>query len=114
MAEARNKIAIRRGTTPTVCLHVHADLTDMSVYVSFESLCTLVTKSGDDVTLEPDDEQGWTKVSVTLTQAETLRFKSGTTGDVQIRAAKRNGEVAFASRCGVMTVEKVLQDGIIR
>lgn len=104
---------IRRGTTPTVVIHVPDDITDMNAYVSFQTLCSTVTKAGADVTVEPDDEAGWTKVSTTLTQRDTLSFKSGETCEVQIRAEKRSGEVAVATKCGNLLVGKVLQDGVI-
>ena len=112
--DTRPKFTIRRGSTPTLRLHVHEDITDMNPYVSFESLCTLVTKSGEDVTLEPDDEEGWTKVTTTLTQQDTLSFKSGETCEVQVRAAKLNGEVAIATKCAYLLIGKVLDDAVIR
>ena len=67
-------MAVARGTTPTFELtftDAQLDLTQMeNVYVTFQSGRNTLTKKGEDLTVEEK------KISVWLTQAETLAFAS--------------------------------------
>ena len=72
-------MGVPRGTTPTFSLTLtDVDLTQAdSVYVTFAQGRTVITKTGDDLTVSA------TAIEVALSQEETLRFYSG---HVQIQA----------------------------
>lgn len=99
----------RRGTTPTVTLAVDAlDLTTLqSIYVTFRQGAALLTKrSGEDgVTVEPH------RVTVRLSQADTLAFRDGRV-QVQLRALAPDG-TALASGIATCTALEILLDGEI-
>lgn len=97
---------MRRGTTPTFSFRVDADLTDWDIYITFEQKRHLFTKK--DVTIAP--ENGGSKISLTLTQEETLAFKPGP-AKAQIRAVKDG--VAVASAYFDFIVSDILLDGVI-
>ena len=73
-------MAISKGTTPTVICTFNQpdlDLTQANnVYVTFTSNLKVITKSGDDLFVEPN------RVSVYLNQADTLSLQ---TKDVKIQ-----------------------------
>lgn len=74
-------MAVSKGTTPTViCVFNEPDL-DLTlannVYVTFTSNLRTVTKSGEDLTVEPN------RIIVSLSQADTLSFQID---DVEIQA----------------------------
>ena len=99
----------RRGTTPTVTLAVDTlDLTTLqSIYVTFRQGAALLTKrSGEDgVTVEPH------RVTVRLSQADTLAFRDGRV-QVQLRALAPDG-TALASGIATCTALEILLDGEI-
>lgn len=67
-----------RATTPTIRFNVPVDLTEAtSVYATFEQGDLKVTKTDTDLTITSE------YVDVYLTQAETLKFTTGTT-DAQL------------------------------
>lgn len=65
-----------RGTTPTFKLTIsdnNVDLTQAyNVYATFKQLSTVITKTGEDITISPQE------VDIYLTQEESLQFSSGT------------------------------------
>lgn len=74
-------MSVPKGTTPTViCVFNKPDL-DLTlannVYVTFTSNLRTVTKSGEDLTVEPN------RIIVRLSQADTLSFQID---DVEIQA----------------------------
>lgn len=66
-------MGVSRGTTPTVILQFDEESVDLTtaknVYVTFKSNLKTITKSGDDLDVEPHS------ISVHLTQADTLSFQ---------------------------------------
>ncbi len=66
---------MRRFTTETYSTEVDADLSAAEVYVTFTQDDTILTLSGDAVTVETVD--GKSTVSVTLTPEQTAGFEAG-------------------------------------
>jgi hypothetical protein len=107
---------MRRGTTPTITVTVDADISDMTIYLTFKSGCTEIVKSDDDLTVTTETAQSGdvsTIIETTLTQEDTLAFKSGKDCEVQIRAVKQDGEVAVATTIGTIPVKRILQEGVL-
>lgn len=102
---------MRRGTTPTFTVTVDADITAYLIYLTFKDGDYMLTKTNDDLTIAVDE--GVTSIDVTLTQAETLAFKSGSTVDVQIRAVDANGATAIATTIGSVSVDRILLGGVL-
>ena len=98
-----------RGTTPTITLTVNeVDLTDLkSVYVTFCQSGKMLTKRKGDEGVEITEHT----VSVLLSQEETLKFCPGT-AEVQLRGLT-NGDNAFATNVGRVTVKEVLLKEVI-
>ena len=97
----------RRGSTPTNTFTVNVDLREAKIYVSYsQDGEILVEKTGDD--LEVDE----TSIVVHLTQAETLRFKTGSVS-IQIRYVMPD-ESADASNIMTVSSERILKDGEIK
>ena len=66
---------MRRGTTDTLTIKVNAeDLTDSTIYATMEQDNYIVTKKNPPVTYEDDVST----VTVSMTQAESLKFNPGT------------------------------------
>ena len=103
---------MRRGTTPTITVHVDADITDLNVYLAFRVGSKLLVKSGNDLTVTAGENNS-TDISVTLTQEDTLGFNAGGDCEVQIRAEKLDGAVAIATTIGTIPVRRILQNGYI-
>lgn len=106
---------MRRGTTPTITANVMANISEMAIHLAFKVGCKTIVKSGDDLTVVLDEsgEEPITKVSVTLTQAETLSMKAESKCEVQIRAVEANGNVAIATTIGSIPVKRILEEGVI-
>lgn len=109
---------MRRGTTPTVVLTVTnddgtaCDLTGAELYVTFqEQGCNGVeiTKDGEDVAAEVVGKA--TKLTVSLTQEETLSFSENYSVRVQVRA-KMDGR-ALASTIASFSAGEILKEGEI-
>jgi len=111
---------MRRGTTPTVTLTVTngdgspCDLTDADVYVTFREVggngFSKTFRDGDDgvdIALEGDASV----ISITMTQADTLRFHAGRKVRVQVRS-KAMG-IAQATTIEEFMAEEILLDGEI-
>ena len=74
-------------TTPTLHLTVEdIDITAHEVYVSLEQGRTEVTKTGSDLSMTAETEQGHTNtyIDVMLTQEESASFNWGRPCDVQV------------------------------
>lgn len=108
--------SITRGTTPQVELVVvNADYTEYTVYLSFKTpkMRQPIVKTNEQFsTFEYDDSTGRTLIICPLTQEETLSMEVGAC-EVQIRAIKEGGTKAKATKVGVLTVERVIQEGVL-
>lgn len=74
-------------TTPTLYLTVEdLDITSHEVYVSLEQGRTELTKSGSDISMHSETEQGKTNtyIEVLLSQEETAMFNWSRPCDVQV------------------------------
>ena len=100
---------MRRGTTPTVTITVHGcDLSEFeTIFVTFRQGTTLLDKTGGDLEIEGN------KISVLLTQLDTLIFDSSKrTVEIQIRAVNEGG-VAVASNIRQIPIDAILKEGVI-
>ena len=103
---------MRRGTTPTFNIVVNADLTGYVLYLAFrQAENVMLIKTDDELAVDVDD--GKTYIDVTLTQEETLAFNPPNCIEIQLRAVTPGGSVAVASTIASVSVERVLQDGVL-
>lgn len=100
-----------RGTTPTEPIIVDMDLSQYTIYLTFECGDTTITKTGDDLSVSVDD--GKTIVQTKLTQAETLSFTAGIDCNIQIRATANGGADAIATTTATVPVCDVLLEGVL-
>lgn len=101
---------MRRGTTPKITYSVDVDTATLNLERTF-----ITIRSGEDE-LEFSGRRitaGDGTLSVTLTQAETLRLQGGAEALMQIRSVLRDGQTSIAS--GIMRVncDDILKDGEI-
>ena len=96
-----------RGTTPTNIFNVDADMrTASAIYITYDQDgTTIFEKELGDITVEEK------KLTVTLTQEETLKLKPMKTR-IQIRAKFPDG-AAIASNIIETTASAILKDGVI-
>lgn len=96
-----------RGTTPTHIFNTDVDLSEAEViYITYrQGSKTVLEKAKEDIEVEES------KLSVRLTQKETLAFKASKV-KVQIRARFNDGS-AIASNIIDTTAEAILKDGEI-
>lgn len=102
---------MRRGTTPTHTFTTDVDLSSAEVmYITYQQRSkTILEKTLDDATIEGN------KVTVRLTQAETLRFSDDYASNevkIQIRARTHDSS-AWVSNVMTTTVDRLLKEGII-
>ena len=102
---------MRRGSTPTNIFTVPFDLSDATVYISYEQAKRgiVIEKTGEDLTFTEDE--GKYTISVSLTQVDTLRLNPGDV-NIQIRYVFPNGD-ADASNIITVTVDRIIKDGVI-
>lgn len=97
----------RRGSTPINAFKTNIDLSEATIYITYQQKNkTLVEKTGDDITVTPE------QISCVLTQEETLKFEPGTV-EIQIRYVLPDG-TADASNIVTVSSTKILKDGVIR
>lgn len=105
-----------RGTTPKLELFIDADI-ELSacdeIQVTFENIVfkqsgPVFTICKDTERLEIDDAEK--KISVVLTQAETLLLKPG---KLKVQVRMLCGNLAYASEIGCLEVQDILGDGVI-
>jgi hypothetical protein len=97
---------MRRGSTPTNTFDVDIDLTNATVFVSYEQGGRVVLeKTGEDLTVTAES------IVLHLTQEETLAFVPGKV-NIQIRYVFPNG-AADASNIINTTFERIIKDGVI-
>ena len=103
---------MRRGTTPINTFITDLDLSETTVFISYEQGGRKVLeKTGDDLSFSPGTETGTYKIETTLTQEDTLKFKSEAVY-IQIRAVYADGS-AVASNIIHTSVERIIKDGVI-
>lgn len=100
---------MRRGTTPTITLESDFDFTGWYLYVTIVNGVKSITFENDSLTMKRDN--GKSLISFTLTQEQTLSFKSGTMCEVEIRAYKDGA--AVATDIESVSVDRILKDGVI-
>ena len=101
---------MRRGTTPLVSLVVYGhDLTDCTIYATIRQGANVLTKTGEDLTVEAVGSD--TAISYGLTQQDTLSLTQGK-ASVQIRWIDSEG-VALATNISEIQIDGILLDGVI-
>ena len=101
---------MRRGTTPQISQVVYGyDLTGATVYATVKQGQNVITKTGEDLTIEVTDED--TAVTFALSQEDTLSLQPGR-AFVQIRWIDSDGN-AYANYISEIQVEGVLLDEVI-
>lgn len=97
-----------RGTTPRLDFYLPFDVSALTeAYVTFaQNGETVFEKTLD----ECETEQN--KISVKLTQEETLMLHVGSTVEIQIRAKTGNGD-ALASNIMRESADRILKEGVI-
>ena len=100
---------MKRGTTPTFALSLEGIDYDMldTVYVTFKQDNRVITKTGDDVELDKDNQI----INVSLTQSETLSFRQGYVF-IQLRAVTKGGN-AVATDIVRINADGILKEGVI-
>lgn len=100
-----------RGTTPTLYLELDTELeladNIAEMWVTFKSPSVEVTKTFDEVIFDAETN----KITVTLTQEETLKFYKGDT-EVQVRIRTKD-DLAYATDIATIDIEKILKEGVI-
>lgn len=103
---------MRRGTTPDYELKVSGyDLSGQTLFVTLSQYAKKVTLSGDRLNVTYDPAANTTSVIFSLTQQETLTFKSGN-AEVQIRFIDADG-VAQATEIKLLPVLPILFEEVI-
>lgn len=102
---------MRRGTTPTLAIHVDQDLSGCEVYVTLAQRGKQITKRESDFDMKVSG--GATTINLTLSQAETLSFTAerGSAVEVQVRYVK-DGR-ACATDIVSVPVTRILKEGSI-
>lgn len=97
-----------RGTTPTLVFDVDADLTSAQViYITLRQIGRdAIEKTQEDITVEA------ARLTVRLTQAETLALEPGLPVEIQIRARFPDGS-AIASNVMRTDAGRILKEGVI-
>ena len=99
-----------QGTTPAIVYTISGvDLSAMKAFVSFKEGNTLLTKSGDEVSMSYSDET--TTIVCLLSQEETLAFARGTV-ETQIRFIDSNG-MAYATNKAKVRVDDIIYKAVI-
>ena len=98
---------MRRGTTSTNIFNTNEDLTDTKVYVSyFQRGRIVLEKTNKDIVIDHN------KITVPLSQSDTLRLSSDVPIHIQVRYINNNG-LASASNIIETKIEKILRGGVI-
>ena len=101
---------MRRGTTPEVSLVVYGyDLTGAAVFATIKQGQNVITKTGEDLTIEVTEED--TAVTFTLSQEDTLSLQPGR-AFVQIRWVDSEDN-AYATDISEIQIDGVLLDEVI-
>ena len=96
-----------RGETATHIFNTNTDLTGATVYVSyFQRGRRVIEKTNRDIMIESD------KITVGLSQKDTLRLSAEVPVSIQIRYIRANG-VASVSNIMTANINDVLKEGVI-
>lgn len=99
-------MSVARATTPTFICTFDEDGLDLTtahnVYVTFEQRTKSLTKSGDDIEVEPK------QITIYLNQAETLEFSEGKI-EVQANWTMANGRRACSEVVFVVLSKQLLR-----
>ncbi len=96
-----------RGTTATNIFTTNEDLTNAKVYVSYSQRDRVILeKTNKDMLIERD------KITVSLSQIDTLRFSPDVPIYMQIRYVRSNG-LSGASNIVKTKIENALKGGVI-
>ena len=98
---------MRRGTTPTFEVDCDIDLTGYTIYLTLKQGTTELT-----LTPEVEATQTGCKLTVTLTQEQTLGFSTARFTSMQVRAVNATG-LAVASNIMQVDVGEILKNGVI-
>ena len=104
-----------RGTTPNIAITINGDidLTAMSqIWVTFKSLSAEKTYDINDLTIDAEHK----KVSLALTQEETLEFKTYGKSETEVKLQLRfldNQGIALASSIAEVNLGDILKEGVI-
>lgn len=102
---------MRRGTTPTHVFTVPKEIPVGTLTVIEVTYCQflqeILTKTEEDVTRDTEENT----LSVTLTQADTLRFQPAKV-EIQVRAKTALG-IAYASQVIKIDAKRILKEGEI-
>ena len=83
-------MTIERGTTQLITITIKGwDLTGCDIYVTFKQGNNVLTKTTMDSVVYANNQ---TKLKVTLTQGDTLRFADNADGQLQVRWVGSDGD----------------------
>lgn len=97
-----------RGTTPTLEFMLPFETQTLAeAYITIaQQNSTVIEKNLAECTSEGS------KITVTLSQEETLKLNSGMKAEIQIRCRTTEGEV-LASNIIIINADRILKDGVI-
>lgn len=98
-----------RGTTPTIqfTLPFAASACD-EIWITISQFGNeVLTKTKADCSIDGN------KVSVTLTQEETLKLRANSNGQTLVQMRVKTNKKAFASKVFAVRAEDILKDGVI-
>jgi len=100
---------MRRGTTPTLKLTLDVDPTTFdTLFILFKQGETLITKSGEDLTLNSEEKS----IVVKLTQEETLKLNCSK-GNVRVQLRAKLNDEAYATSIVHVQLKDILEDRAI-
>ena len=103
-----------RGTTPTVRIKVAADLSNCNeIHIAFRNNKNVIVKSFPDDVKRSQYADGFTMLSTTLTQEDTLSFKAGRSLEAQVRFRMGDSAGGVEYFTLVDEVSDILEDGEI-
>ena len=103
---------MRRGTTPDYELRISGyDLTGQTMFVTLSQYANKLTLTGERLNVTYDSAANTTSIIFSLTQYETLTFKSGNV-EVQVRFIDADG-VAQATEIKLLPVLPILFEEVI-
>lgn len=102
---------MKRGTTPTNTFAMAIDISEATVFISYEQNRKIVIeKTNPDLTFTSDQQKHY--ITLELSQEDTLAFVAGEVL-IQIRYVFPTGD-AGASNIIRTTAERIIKDGVIR
>lgn len=107
---AKKNLTIRRGTTPylTATIKDNVDLTNITTawLTIAQNNVIVLDKKTEDLIINDN------KVSIRLSQEDTLSLKASVSSYIQLRLLT-DSEIAYASQCDFVSVEAIIKDGVI-